>query len=361
MKNILSCLALFVFCIGCKSGSRVYESAFEDVEIDTVLTQKMSVRAIVIDKDKLWYACDKSRIGFCNFKTNEKAEIELSVDSPTLEFRSIAQTSSFIFVANIGSPAYIYKINKADLSYEKVYTETNEKAFYDSMNFWNDQEGIAVGDPTEDCLSVLITRDGGKTWKKTPCETLPKTVEGEAAFAASNTNICIKGNKTWVVSGGKKSRVFYASDKGKTWKVYETPIIQGQAMTGIFSADFYDKKTGFVVGGNYEITRQAAKNKALTLDGGKTWEIKADGMPFGYASCVQFVPDPEWKALVAVGPSGIYYSYNNGDHWQRMDDYFSPQLNLHTLRFLDKKTAYAAGKDIIVKLSFKNLTVTVKK
>ena len=44
-----------------------------------------------------------------------------------------------------------------------------------------------MGDPTADCISIIITRDGGQTWNKIPCSQLPKSKEGEAAFAASNT------------------------------------------------------------------------------------------------------------------------------------------------------------------------------
>jgi hypothetical protein len=32
----------------------------------------------------------------------------------------------------------------------------------------------------------------------------------------------IKGNNTWIVSGGMKARVFYSADKGNTWEVYDT-------------------------------------------------------------------------------------------------------------------------------------------
>lgn len=365
MKNILLVLSIFLLCLSCKPGMKVYDTAFQGAETETILSKKMSVRAILIDNDKLWYAADSSRLGYCNFKTGEKVEKKLSADRPTLEFRSIAQTPAYIFVASIGSPAYIYKISKTDLSYQKVYSETNEKVFYDSMNFWNEKEGIVVGDPIEDCLSILITRDGGNTWQKSSCEELPKTTEGETVFAASNTNICIKGNNTWIVTGGKKARVFYSPNKGKKWKVFETPIVEGEAITendiaagedgammGIFSADFYDKKTGFIVGGNYRVKGQTRKNKALTLDGGKTWLAKADGKFFGYASCVQFMPNPNWLQLVSVGPSGIYYSVYDGDVWHRMDNYFSPELDLYTIRFLDDHTAFAAGKDKIVKIHF---------
>jgi hypothetical protein len=70
---------------------------------------------------------------------------------------------------------------------------------------------------------------------------LPRTANGEAAFAASNTNIVIKGNNTWIVSGGMKARVFYSADKGNTWEVYDTPIVQGKD-DWHFTADFMTLK-----------------------------------------------------------------------------------------------------------------------
>lgn len=349
MKNIVLSLAVFAFCISCKSGSSGTSKAFNSVSIDTLLNDKINIRALIVDKNKIWFAADKSRVWYYDFKTLIHLQKTIDNTDEKLEFRSIAQIPKAVFIANIGNPASIFKVNKSDIGFQKVYTENNEKVFYDSMNFWNEKEGIAIGDPTEDCLSILITRDGGKMWKKTACESLPKVVEGEAAFAASNTNICIKGAKTWIVSGGKQARVFYSPDKGNSWEVFETPIVQGKEMTGIFTADFYNEKIGVIAGGNYEAPNQNFQNKAITFDGGKTWKLLAENSGFGYASCIQFLPKSKGKQLVAVGLSGLYYSADGGNKWKQ----FLTDKTLYTIRFLNPTRAIAAGKDKIIQIDFK--------
>jgi len=312
------------------------------------LKDKISIRPITVSSDKVWYAADKNRVGFVSLVDANKMERKINKDSLKIEFRSIAQTTNSIFVLNIGNPALLYKFSKNLVMKKLVYEEHYEKVFYDSMQFWNDNEGIAIGDPIENCLSIIITRDAGETWNKIPCDYLPKVVDGEAAFAASNTNIIIKGDSTWIVSGGKKSRVFYSPDKGISWNVYETPIVQGAAMTGIFTADFYNDKIGFIAGGNYEKPNQNFQNKALTIDGGKTWRLVGENNGFGYASCVQFVPNRNGEQLVSVGTSGLFYSKDKGTTWQQL----IADSSLYTIRFVDNVTAIAAGKDKIIRIKF---------
>jgi photosystem II stability/assembly factor-like uncharacterized protein len=197
-------------------------------------------------------------------------------------------------------------------------------------------------------MSIVITRDGGETWTKLSCEDLPKAKDGEAAFAASDTNIAIVGNKTWVATGGVASRIFYSPDKGKTWKVYDTPIVQGKATTGIYSIDFYDDKNGFAIGGDYTKPNDTLANKTRTSDGGKNWQLVADGIAPGYRSCVQYIPNSSAKELVAVGFNGIDYSNDAGETWRHLSD-----EGFYTIRFLNDSVAYAAGKGRISKLTFR--------
>ncbi len=350
MKRCIWYVILMLNCIfiSCKSVVREDFTTVKEVIVDTVLNEKISIRGLLVDENRIWFSGNNGKYGFYDLET-KKIQIQKVADTLKSEFRSIAQNNEAVFIANIGNPAHIYRIDKNDFSTKIVYEEQHENVFYDSMNFWNDKEGILIGDPVSDCLSIVITRNGGKAWQKIPCENLPKTVDGEAAFAASNTNVVIKGNDCWIVSGGKKSRVFYSSDKGKTWSVFETPIIQGQAMTGIFTADFYNEKIGFVAGGNYEIPNQNFQNKAITFDGGKTWNLVAENQGFGYASCVQFVPNSGGREIVSVGATGLHYSADFGKTWQQ----FSVDNSFYTLRFVSSNLAFAAGKDKIVRIQLK--------
>lgn len=229
---------------------------FSSVQVDTLFQDKISIRAIVVDGTTIWYAANNNRFGFYDLKKHQKFESKIVEDSLKIEFRSISQTANNIYLLSIANPALLYQISKDEKKTKLVYQEKHEKVFYDSMQFWNSKEGIAVGDPIGDRLSILRTYDGGNTWSKLPDGQLPKLFEGEAHFAASNSNIVVKGENTWIVSGGKKSRVFYSADKGNSWSAYQTPIVEGKQMTGIFTADFYDAKKGFVAGGDYELPEQ---------------------------------------------------------------------------------------------------------
>ena len=349
MKKALLLYLIVIIFISCKARVNFNAPVFSSVIIDTLLKDKISIRAIAINENKVFYAANKNRVGYINLKDNSKFERKINKDSLEFEFRSIAVTNDAVCIINVANPTFLFRFSKDLIQKQLVYEERHEKVFYDSMQFWNDNEGIALSDPTDGCLSIILTKDGGKTWHKSLCDKLPKMNKGEAAFAASNSNIIINGNDTWIVSGGKKSRVFYSSDKGITWNVYETPIVQGEAMTGIFTADFYNNKIGFIAGGNYEKPNQNFQNKAVTFDGGKTWKLVGENAGFGYASCIQFIPNSNGKCLVCVGSTGLFYSNDMGNSWTQL----SQDNSLYTLRFIDSTTAIAAGKDKIIKLTFK--------
>ncbi len=349
MRYFIVCLLLICF-FSCKQEESLRPRSFSKVEIENLIQDSLlNVRALELYKpeDTGIFATSDGRFGaFRNEDSKDGMAYQIKYDSLIPNFRSLALTGNGIFLLGITSPALLYKVSMDTDSVK--YQENHPKTFYDSMDFWNQQEGIAIGDPTEDCMSIIITRDGGDSWTKLSCDNLPKSKEGEAAFAASDSNIAIVGDHTWVATGGKASRVLYSPDKGKTWDVYETPIIQGKETTGMYSIDFYDEKNGFAIGGDYTKPNDTLKNKIRTSDGGKTWQVVASGKGPGYRSCVQYVPNSNGKELVAIGFKGIDYSTDAGDSWTHISN-----EGFYTIRFLNDSVAYAAGKGRISKLIFK--------
>ena len=333
-------LILLVFS-SCSIDSEISSLKISPVLIDS----NINIRAIEIKNNKVYSATSNGSILYFDIdKSDVISEInyEIENDSIVPNFRSLALTENDVFAMSIGDPALLYKNGNV------VYKETHPKVFYDSIEFWNDNEGIAVGDYTDNCISVIITRDGGESWNKLDCSVFSNIKDSEGFFAASDTNISIIDNYTWIASGGINSRVYFSKDKGRNWQIFSTPILQGESTTGIFSIDFYDKNNGYAIGGDYTKPEIDSLNKIITRDGGKTWKTIADNNNPGYRSCVQYFPNSNGKKLLAVGFNGIDYSSDSGHSWKHFSD-----DGYYTVRFLNDTVAYAAGNGKISRLIFK--------
>ncbi len=318
---------------------------FTGMELETLFQDSVSIRAIEIMEGSLAFAGSGGMFGTVALTDGSVRMGIQAFDSILPEYRAVAHTPSDFFMLSAGSPALLYKTGDSG-EMELVMYEAGEGVFYDSMAFWNTKEGIAIGDSKEGCLAILLTRDGGHSWSKLPCEALPPALEGEGAFAASNTNIAIVGDTAWIAT--TKSRIFRTPNKGGTWEVIETPVVRASPTEGIYSMAFYNAQIGIVMGGDYTQPGLNTANKAISNNGGNSWELIADGLEPGYKSCVQYVPNSGGKGLVAVGFTGVAYSSDGGVSWEELSE--EP---FYTLRFLNDSVAFAAGKNRIVKLSFK--------
>tara|TARA_R110002049_G_scaffold143647_2_gene305838 strand:+ start:58 stop:1104 length:1047 start_codon:yes stop_codon:yes gene_type:complete len=347
MKQFVPIIIIIVLIFSCGKKETFSPRNISKVEIETLLEDSLlSIRAIEILNDKsLAFAANNGVFGLYNSKTELWQRSVQKQDGLNLHFRAVSHTGSDFFMLSIDDPALLYKTGN-DGKMELVYKEEGAGVFYDSMGFWNDQEGIAIGDSTDGCLSIIISRDGGKTWHKILCENLPKAEEGEGAFAASNTNIKIVGNKTWIAT--THGNIYYSKDKGESWEVIKTPIIQDKPTEGIYSIDFYDELNGFAIGGDYTKPDENFNNKIRTANGGRTWQLVAQNQNPGYRSCVQYIPNRKGKALVAIGFRGIDFSNDSGETWKRLSD-----EGFYTIRFLNDSIAYAAGAGRISKLTFR--------
>jgi photosystem II stability/assembly factor-like uncharacterized protein len=232
-----------------------------------------------------------------------------------LDFRDIdAMSARVAFVLSIGpgDSSRIYRTSDGGARWELQFTGKDPQVFLDAMAFWDTDRGIAFSDSADGRFVVLSTADGGRTWTRIPPDGLPPALPGEGAFAASGTNVAVKGpDHVWIGTGA--GRVLRSVDGGHSWTVHTTPIGTGES-AGIFSIAFRDALHGVVVGGDYRNERAAADNAATTADGGETWTRVTPRGLGGYRSAVAWVPGRR-TTVMAVGPSGSDISSDDGGTW----------------------------------------------
>ena len=125
--------------------------------------------------------------------------------------------------------------------------------------------GSPLGDPIDGRFTILTTDDGGANWKPSSPEGMPPALAGEGAFAASGTCLVVEGRRTpgSEPEEGQVSRVFRSTDRGRTWTAHDTPILAGNASSGIFSLAFRDPNHGVAVGGDYKQPDRAGHGRRL--------------------------------------------------------------------------------------------------
>ena len=218
-------------------------------------------------------------------------------DAGTLDFRGVVAFSAdeaFLMSSGPGEQSRIYHTSDAGKHWDLQFTNKNPKGFFDSIAFWDAKHGVVLGDPVADesgklAFEVLMT-DDGQNWRVLPDTKMPAAMDGEGAFAASNSCIAILPGSNlnlWVATGGKVARVFHSPDRGQSWEVFDTPVVHGPESAGIFSIAFRDSLHGVIAGGDYKRPRDDGPNLAFTDDGGKTWKL-SEIHPQAYFSAVTY-------------------------------------------------------------------------
>jgi photosystem II stability/assembly factor-like uncharacterized protein len=269
----------------------------------------------VVNDSLLWI----SGTGGAVFRTSNGGESWDNLTLPKcedLDFRDIhAFDEDNAVVMSAGYGVSIFSTNDGGISWLECFRDTNAYSFYDGIDFWNKEEGLAYGDPNEGRMGLLRTNNGWK-WKDER-SAMPEALEGEAGFAASGTGIVLRENLAWIATGGgSTARVLCSEDSGKTWVAHDTPLRSGEGM-GIFSIAFADHLNGVAVGGSYIDSTATEGNSAYTRDGGKSW-IVPDTVPAGYRSCAAF--DASGQYVVAVGRTGADWSDDMGQTWHHFSD-----------------------------------------
>lgn len=175
--------------------------------------------------------------------------------------------------------------------------------FINALYFFDENEGILLGDPAGSKWGVGRTTDGGKTWLSVNVPASP--IVGEGGLVRSS---CQVGDNIWF--GTTKGRVFYSANRGQNWQAYT--VVNGAVVTAV---SFSGPQRGIVL---YRMGSDVSLPLlvATTTDGGKTWQTNVhnfadDGMrPVALYSPVNSV-----QTIVVGDNSEMYASMDDGSTW----------------------------------------------
>ncbi len=285
-----------------------------------------------------------------------------------LDFRAIQAfdaNTAIVMSSGPGDQSRLYKTTDGCQTWTLLFTDPyGPQGFFDALLFIDRTHGILFGDPTPQTpfmpsteyngnFRIRVTADGGTTWAPVSApDVLPNSsttagtglhaAKGEAAFAASNSNIAFRDSHFWLATSfarvssrtipgaaqrDTKEGLFKPShcggavdpisrQCGQPWTDFDNasvPIQHASPSAGIFSLAFRTMEIGIAVGGDYLKPSDSADTAAFTTDGGKTWQATTTP-PHGYRSAVAY--DTPTKTWITVGPNGTDISTDDGRNWR---------------------------------------------
>ncbi len=239
----------------------------------------------------------------------------------SLDFRDVhvfSEKSALVMSAGPGEASRIYRTDDAGQSWVLCFTNTDSLAFFDGMDFLNDNEGIIFSDPIDAKINLMVTKDGGRSWARLNPTVLPDLKVGEYAFAASGTSAMYdKLGGIWIATGGSVARIWHANSIDGPWEISSVPVIQGDPAAGLFSVAPQSDTRVIAVGGHYQKMDIMGSNVVIWDENNQEWLVPEGGKSLPFMECVRWISS---KAVVAAGPPGVFFSPDQGENWSRISD-----------------------------------------
>lgn len=258
-------------------------------------------------------------------KTWTAAVVAESEDRQFRDVHAVDADTAYLMSSGPGDASRIYKTMDGGMSWSEQFVNDVPGAFYDCMDFWDADHGIAFSDSVDGEVMIIRT-DDGETWQRIGSESLPPALEGEGGFAASGTCVRVLGASTaYIAMGVNSARVLRTRDRGASWDVVRTPVPHENETSGLTSVAFLDNGAGVAAGGDIAAPEVYEDTVAVSEDGGESWWLVAGPTFTGAVYGVAFVPGAPTLSFVAVGPGGASYSVDNGSTWSSIssDSYWS--------------------------------------
>jgi photosystem II stability/assembly factor-like uncharacterized protein len=260
------------------------------------------------------------------FQTTDGGSSWNRVDTTGLEGWSVhdlATAGGPVLIAAAHAPEATALLRSEDggVNWEEVYRLDGPDAFINAVRMPSATEGVAVADPVDSIWVVLMTDDGGKTWRHSPTE--PRAAAGRIRLEKGweNSLAALPGGYIWF--GTDNSRVYRSTDGGATWSfgsltsfdsygLWFADALNGVAACGgglIRTNDGGASWTGSpstpvcfdVTGVGNDYWAISRKNIMQSTDGGVTWDT-------AYTA-------PEYLDQIhAVNDGGVIAGWANGEN-----------------------------------------------
>jgi photosystem II stability/assembly factor-like uncharacterized protein len=260
----------------------------------------------------------------------------------SLQFRdvhAVDSSTAYLLSAGPGDLSRIYKTVDAGRTWTLQFRNRDPRAFFNCMDFWDAQHGIAFSDAIDGEFPVITTDDGGATWRHVSAVALPAALPTETGFAASG--LCLSARPprhAWIGTGNSdQTRTLQTADGGRSWLAVPTPLVSGEG-AGITALAFRDTLRGVALGGRVHAEEERGNNVATTSDGGRTWRLAAPPPFLGPVYGGVYVPGAPSPTLVAVGPRGAAYSLDDAGSWAQLDT-----LSYWSVDFATPSAGWAVG------------------
>jgi photosystem II stability/assembly factor-like uncharacterized protein len=241
----------------------------------------------------------------------------INVGGPTLEINNISPVSGTTAWVSALVPAagggVVYKTADGGETWDQQLTEGFQEtaSFLNGVYFFDENIGIAYGDPTGGEFEVYRTIDGGDSWDAIAAIDLPNPLNNEYGYNSEPVAI---GNTFWFTTS--RGRLYKTTDAGQTWNAYQAPIadfggVEVAGTTG--NVHFSDANTGCLLK-----TVGTVNTFYTTTNGGQTWST---GIPFtGTRFILNYIPGTTTiVATSAAAPIGTSISIDNGTSWQTVE------------------------------------------
>lgn len=231
-------------------------------------------------------------------------------------FDAVDAQNAWALMYNLsGLGAKCYRTQDGGNSWEN-YCPYSTESFPNVIHFFNEMEGLTLGDPVDNKFEVYTTNNKGQNWLAVPSSNLPMPYPNEYGLTGA-----IGTYQNTVFCGTSRSRILKSVDKGLSWVALDLSNTIG-IDKNITRIAMQNDQIAMVV---FQNTNNTLNGIAYTNDGGNTWTITTHLGQYTAGLCsrndIEYVPNSNrFFVTNAFGPcKGSAYTDNYGATWTRVD------------------------------------------